>query len=313
MKEKGFVTLAVGNTAYFRMASNLLDSYLFHTSESNRLPFAILTDKENEYTSRFDDVVLVDSLPASYMAKIELLVNLPYKENIFIDADCLVYRNPEKLWDIFGGYSGVKCIGLTLPLDSDKGWFRAEDVGEYSDQIPFCIVTHGGVMYIKDDITTKRIYETCLSIIPKYNHYKFQIFSKPADEPIIALSMSVNNCRPIERSDTTAIVYCFLAVAYRVKMNIKKGFLSYQGVKGGKWYNDVYIIHWQNKNTSTPRYFRELDRLSQLNEIVVFFRFVRRSIVFFFASSIPLAYYAFKSFVYKMMHKWHLIKTEELI
>lgn len=125
--------------------------------------------------------------------------------------------------------------------------------------------------------------------------------------------MSVNNCRPIERSDTTAIVYCFLAVAYRVKMNIKKGFLSYQGVKGGKWYNDVYIIHWQNKNTSTPRYFRELDRLSQLNEIVVFFRFVRRSIVFFFASSIPLAYYAFKSFVYKMMHKWHLIKTEELI
>ena len=119
--------------------------------------------------------------------------------------------------------------------------------------------------------------------------------------------MSVNNCRPIERSDATALVYCFLAVAYRVKMNIKKGLLSYQGFKGGKWYNDVSILHWQNKNTRTPGYFRELERLSQLNEIVVFLHFVRRSIVCFFTSSIPFAYYDFKSFVYKVLRKWHLI------
>ncbi len=289
------------------MASNLLKSYHYHTHESNRLPFAILTDKENEYTRQFDDIVVVESLPSSYMAKIELLVNLPYEENIFIDADCLVYRNPDYLWDIFSGYSGVRCIGLTLPLNSDRGWFRTEDVGEYSSKISFCIVTHGGVMYIKDDITTRNIYESCLSIIPNYNNYKFQIFSKPADEPIIALSMAVNNCRPIERSDATAIVYCFLAVAYRVRMNIRKGLLSYQGLKGGKWYNDVYLLHWQNKNTHTPNYYRELDRLSQLNEALIIIRYVGRYIVYFFACSIPFAYHAFKSFVYKVLWKWHLI------
>jgi len=312
MKGKGFVTLAVGNIEYFWMASNLLKSYKYHNPENNRLPFAILADRENEYTNQFDDVIVVDNLPASYMAKIELLVNLPYEENIFIDADCLVYRNLDYLWDIFRGCSSVSCIGQTLPLYSDKGWFRFEDVGEYSDKIHFCIVTHGGIMYIKDDEMSKRVYETCLSIIPKYHNYRFQIFTKPADEPIIALSMAVNNCRPIERSDATFIVYCFLAVAYNVKINIRNSLLSYQNANGGKWYDDVCILHWQNKNTRTPDYYRELDRMSDLNNKEIYLRYFRRSFVYFFTDTVPHTYYSFKSFVYKILNKIHII-TSNLI
>lgn len=45
---RGFVTIATGKEEYYRLAHNLLLSYKYHTE--NPLPFALLCDRENEYT-----------------------------------------------------------------------------------------------------------------------------------------------------------------------------------------------------------------------------------------------------------------------
>lgn len=47
MDEKGFVTLAVGDEKYFRLAANLLNSYKLQTLYP--MPFAIIADRENKY------------------------------------------------------------------------------------------------------------------------------------------------------------------------------------------------------------------------------------------------------------------------
>ena len=48
----GFITIATGDEQYYRMAVNLLSSYRYFTGSA--LPFAVLADRENEYTAGRD-------------------------------------------------------------------------------------------------------------------------------------------------------------------------------------------------------------------------------------------------------------------
>ena len=56
---KGFVTLAVGDEKYYRLAANLLLSYRYHSN--NPQPFAIIADRENSYTALFDKGVMMSN------------------------------------------------------------------------------------------------------------------------------------------------------------------------------------------------------------------------------------------------------------
>ncbi len=68
---RGFVTIATGREEYYRLAHNLLLSYKYHTESP--LPFALLCDRENEYTSDFDQVVIIEKPYHSYHDKVYLL------------------------------------------------------------------------------------------------------------------------------------------------------------------------------------------------------------------------------------------------
>ena len=107
---RGFVTLAVGDEKYYKLATNLLNSYKYNTK--NFMPFAIIADRCNEYTEKFDKVVLLERATYSYMDKLEMLNHPPYDENIFIDADCLAYGDINEFWRYFpesgGGYLALE-------------------------------------------------------------------------------------------------------------------------------------------------------------------------------------------------------------
>lgn len=87
---RGFVMLATGDIEYYKMANNMLKSFLLHNPKTK---FAIICDRENKYTSYFDDVVILDYMNGDYRDKFSLLVASPYDENFFIEPDCLIYRN----------------------------------------------------------------------------------------------------------------------------------------------------------------------------------------------------------------------------
>lgn len=96
---QGFVTIATGDERYYHMALNLLHSYRQNCSQPMR--FALIADRHNAFTEEFDDVVILENPTNSWMDKLTLLQKCPYDENIFIDADCLVYRDINFFWDIF--------------------------------------------------------------------------------------------------------------------------------------------------------------------------------------------------------------------
>ena len=78
---RGFVTIATGAERYFDIARNLLWSYQQFASE--KYPFAIICDRENEYTAEFDDVILLKEAHCNYLDKLQLYDYLPYDEIIF--------------------------------------------------------------------------------------------------------------------------------------------------------------------------------------------------------------------------------------
>jgi len=50
----GFVTLAMGHERYFQMAYHLLALYRYSVADESQYSFAIIADKENDYTHLFD-------------------------------------------------------------------------------------------------------------------------------------------------------------------------------------------------------------------------------------------------------------------
>lgn len=256
MDEKGFVTLAVGDEKYFRLAANLLNSYKLQTLYP--MPFAIIADRENKYTELFDKVVILEESTKSYMDKIEMLNNAPYEKNIFIDADCLVYQDINEYWKL-KKENGVSCFGKSLPLDAKDGWFEIDDIGEYKNKIDFIPQMHGGIIFFDKDEKTKAIYNMALQIAKDYRKYRFKYFSEPADEPILALCMAVNGCHPIEIHKDK--MFLFYPTVKKLKCNILKKIVIYEDNKGHKHENDVRLIHWQNFFTETTKYYREILRM----------------------------------------------------
>lgn len=263
MGTKGFVTIAAGDVKYYKLAKNLLMSYRYHTPENERYPFAVITNKENEYTELFDQVVVIPDLELSYMSKLQMLVNPPFDENVFIDADCLVYRNINELLNIgYNNGGGISAFGKCHDLGSQNGWYDYENLGEYMNRVQFEINMHGGILFFKNDEVTRSIYHTCMDIVGRYEQFRFKVFTKPADEPIMALSMAVHNCRPIDTNGFDGgTYYCFLPVAKQIKVNIIKGKLCYKHRSNPSWISKCMILHWQNYNTSKPIYKREVYRL----------------------------------------------------
>lgn len=257
---RGFVTLAVGDEKYYKLAANLLKSYKRSTKKP--VPFAIIADRTNKYTKLFDKTVLLREANRSYMDKLTMLKNPPFDENIFIDADCLVYKDINKYWDYFPE-KGVTCFGKALPLTSHEGWFDITDIGEYKEKIDFIPQMHGGIIFFKKDELTNTIYRTALSIAKDYKRYRFKYFDNPADEPIIALSMAVNGSKPIELpEEERAKAFLFYPTADSVTMDITSGKLSYTNKKGDV-IDNVLLLHWQNVNTETPKYKIEILKLDK--------------------------------------------------
>ena len=97
--KRGFVTIATGQERYYALARNLLRSYRHFADKP--LPFAIIADRENQYTAEFDHVVMIHDASNSYNDKLKLFREMPYEETIFIDADSLAYGDLNVWWDVF--------------------------------------------------------------------------------------------------------------------------------------------------------------------------------------------------------------------
>lgn len=196
---RGFVTIATGKDLYYELALNLLHSYrLFAASD---VPFAILCDRQHSCTKEFDEVVIMEDASCTYMDKLQLCRYSPFDETIFIDADALILRDPNELWEDFKNGSDVSCYGTTIPLESREGWYYYKDMGRFQDQLHYGIQMHGGLYYFRNTELSHKVFSQAVEIAHHYADYRFAHFAKPADEPVLALSMGLLGCKPCPRKE----------------------------------------------------------------------------------------------------------------
>ena len=244
---QGFLTIATGDLKYYKLARTLLRSY--RQTCSSPMRFAILADRQNEYTSEFDDVVILDTPYRSWMDKMQLLKYCPYDENIFIDADCIIYHDINYLWNLFKNADDFSCFGKAMPLDSQEGWFTSEAKEIYP--IHFITHLHGIMYFIRKGEMIDRMDQLCQEIIANYNTISYKAFNEIiADEPIYALAMAVLNLKPIERKPE---YYCFVPYATMIKTDYYNKKVTYCNPTDGR-VEKCDIVHWGNINITKHKY-----------------------------------------------------------
>lgn len=244
--KRGFVTIATGDEKYYKLAVGLLHSYR-NNYNGNNIPFGIICDRKNKFTDEFDDVVIIEKPNNSYMDKLLLYKYSPYDETIFIDSDSLILSDPNCLWNDFKDADDVSCYGVSLPLNSNKGWFSYENCGDWKNEIKFLIDLHGGLYYFRKSKRCEEIFKQAITLSSEYTKYKFKNFDKPADEPLLAFAMAIHQCQPYEGDMRLIFVPSYRG---RLKINIK-GELSIKGDNNGKKSSDekIAICHFATPNT----------------------------------------------------------------
>ena len=245
---KGFVTIATGNDRYYEMAYNLCLSYKFFNN--CEIPFAIICDRENDYTKIFDKVILISKPFCSFMDKLSLPSIDVYDETIFIDADVLVYGDISYLFEVFNQTDNFvfSAFGTAHNLDYKKGWFTKEGAGEFKDKISFCTGLHGGMYFFKKSNDLLKFSELCFYILEHFDSFKF-IHNKPCDESIFALAMAVCNYTPINGTLKSPIIYPGTnKKAKKQKLTVVPAVPS-------------YVIHFGNIHTNSPRYKNDVRKI----------------------------------------------------
>jgi hypothetical protein len=254
-KKRGFITIATGKEKYFQLARNLLFSY--RQFSKTPLPFAIITDRENEYTKEFDDVVIINDSTFSYMDKLKLYKYTPYDETIFIDADCLAYQDLNTYWEYFKDAGDFSCFGQVYDINSKNGWFINDGIGEYKDKVSFIPNFSGGIYFFRKTPCCTSVFEKAINFAEHHNHYKFKTYGELADEAVLALSMALHNCRPVDRFPQSTAIYPAIKT---ISADIFKQKVSYT-TKSKPKENSAILIHWGNFYTTKALYKFEVEKL----------------------------------------------------
>ena len=258
---RGFVTIATGAERYFNIARNLLWSYRQFASE--KYPFAIICDRENEYTAEFDDVILLKEAHCNYLDKLQLYDYLPYDETIFIDADSLAYGDLDEWWDIFKDADNFSLFGYAwTDLKSGRGWFVPDGTGEFKDKITFIPDFNGGIYYMRKSEKCRKIFELANYFAVHFGEYAFNGFDSAADEPCLALAMAVEQCMPLDIKEKGLV---FAPARKDIELDISKPVAFYYGKNAEDGYN-VSLVHWSNYRTKLALYKFEVQKLNKMQK-----------------------------------------------
>ncbi|MCR5736904.1 MAG: hypothetical protein K6G64_04555 [Eubacterium sp.] len=102
---------------------------------------------------------------------------------------------------------------------------------------------------------TRKVFEDAKRFVPDYPKYKFKgKFLTPGDEPLIALSMAVNQCHP--EPFRTEAIFCYWENVEGMKIDITEGkaFIGDGDIS-------TRLLHWGTRFTKEYEYQRQVELL----------------------------------------------------
>ena len=121
----GILTIAHTKNKYIRQAINLAISIRIHSPE---IPIAIATNLESKdfqkFGKLFDHIIQWDfSETPGLIAKLSIYEMTPFQETLFIDADCLVLKPLETIFEYLDDEE-FSVFGINCNVNRESGWFQ---------------------------------------------------------------------------------------------------------------------------------------------------------------------------------------------
>lgn len=264
-KKYAVVTIAVGKNYYLNLAKNLLLSFL-RWNNNNDIEFLLVTDNATffkDFTTlnnvEIKNIHLEDD-ERSFTSKFLLFEHTNAQENLFIDCDCLIYR------DLTGVFSQFKNHDFsTIGKNIDQGSF-------FCDVKPMLLklkITYfpkfvGSVYYFKKNEISKSIFQMASNLKARYDELGFiRLRGKENEEPLFASAMANYHQQPIIDDGSIKADAMFFD---EFNCNILQGKAK---LKNNKLLNTYHtpkkscpaIVHYNDRYTEMAVYLSEQYRL----------------------------------------------------
>jgi len=188
---RGFITLAFGNRDYIEMAAALIASFRRFGSTT---PFAVISDRPAHRLLRdFDITMPLDAeLGAGVVQKLQLDRYSPFAETMFIDCDCLFYKEPDSLWHLYAPYDdfGVKGFQYFTP---DRTVVWVDDLGSALASFGVTRFPHlnGGIYYFRDTMRARTVFDLAREVYRDRQRLGLRPFKGAPLNDEIAISLAI--------------------------------------------------------------------------------------------------------------------------
>ena len=198
--------MAYGRKEYIHMAEALLRSYRRFSPDR---PFAIITNEENRdrASKSFDSVIILNSSYGSgVVQKLALDIYTCFSETIFVDSDCLFYKDPEILWQSYANkpfcIRGWRHVTGNTEYETKRPYEFVKDIPFFLRQLSIKQLPHinSGVIYFDDSSKAHSVFQLARNIYQKREGMGFVSFKGAPinDEPALAAAMEKLNIEMYE-------------------------------------------------------------------------------------------------------------------
>ncbi|MGA3171445.1 MAG: hypothetical protein ABSE62_10560 [Chthoniobacteraceae bacterium] len=194
---RGIVTIACGPEKYLRWAAGLARSLEIHYPDC---PRHLITDRPDHPTARlFGTCSSLRPEENGMVAKLRLDDLSPYSETLFVDADSVVFRGLDPVFDRLG----VQPFSVTGYSITEGHWYA--DVKELLRRIDRCALPkfNSGLLYFRKEKKAQEVFRLAREIFVHYGEYRIaDPQGRPADEPCFAIAMALAGIEAIPDDGT---------------------------------------------------------------------------------------------------------------
>lgn len=217
MTSKGFLTLVDCTQIYRRgdhyerMAKGLIRSVKQY---DDTIPFAAVTDStDTELLLMADKIIrpkrefgVKQNVPGKHQRQIGTIQKLyldlysPFDETIFIEADCLLYEHPDRLWQEMAPNDSDKPFNIQRQnnhkFKAGDSNFSIYDTAHYLNLCNLNSICHtiGGLIYFKKDAAAKKIFDQARNLYHRREELglrKLTDHIEVADETLFATAVEM--------------------------------------------------------------------------------------------------------------------------
>lgn len=193
--EYGIITIAIGKKSFINEAITLAESLALHC---DYIPRAVITDSNDKKLFKvFDRIIPYNNDYGDPLAQKEAVdLYTPFKKTIFVDADCMIMKPLDFVFDLCKGYN-VAYVGVAV----NHGEWYDIDIKEFLSKTGYKFLSkiNTGFVYFEKNEKTSEIFADIRNFRKIQQDYGFRINRKTilSDEPDFSMAYAKHDIYPV--------------------------------------------------------------------------------------------------------------------